>query len=148
MTDAGEGYVARGCFLLSMPQMLDPNFMHTVLLMVEHNEDGAYGIVTNRPMGLDLSALLPDPERLRGRDFPVHNGGPVGEDRLQFLHRVPALIPDGVPISDELYFGGDADAMVRAVAEGRVTPDELRLYVGYAGWGAGSYTGWVAAICR
>lgn len=137
MTDVGEGFVARGGILLSMPQMLDPNFMHAVVLMIEHTEAGGYGIVINRPLGLDLSALLPDPEPLRGRDLPVHNGGPVGEDQLQFLHRVPALIPDGLPISGDLHFGGDAEAMVAAVGDGRVTPDELRLYVGYAGWGAG-----------
>lgn len=137
MTDLGDAFVSRGSLLISMPQMLDTNFMHGVVLMVEHTEAGAYGIVLNRPMGLELSDLLPDAERLGERDFPVQNGGPVGEDRLQFLHRVPALIPGGVAISDDLFFGGEPDAMVAAVAGGHVTPDQLRLYVGYSGWGAG-----------
>ena len=143
--------VAAGSFLFAVPQMLDPNFMHSVVLLVEHGPAGAYGLVTNRPLDATVDQLLPDRERLHGHPFPLHSGGPVGEDTLQFLHTVPDAIPGGVEIVEGLWMGGEVEGLEQAIAEGVASPSCLRLFVGYSGWGEGQLDGeleigsWVVA---
>lgn len=138
--------LAPGTLLLSVPQMLDPNFMHTVVLMVEHSADGAYGLVVNRlkvnrDIGVTARALFPDHERLSNSDFPVYSGGPVGDDQLTFLHRLAEDIPGGHEVAPGLYLGGDPEAMARVLAAGADVSDQLRLVVGYSGWGGGQLEG-------
>lgn len=134
---AARGPVPAGSFLLSVPQLQDPNFMHSVVVMVDHQDQGAFGLVVNRPLGLFVERLLPDSELLAGTRFPVYVGGPVGNDALQFLHRVPDALPDGVEVAPGLFLGGHADDLERAIASGAATQRDLRLFVGYSGWGAG-----------
>jgi len=130
-----EVLLSPGTLLLSVPQMLDPNFMHTVVLMVEHSADGAYGLVVNREIGITVKALFPDHARLSDCDFPVHSGGPVGNDQLTFLHRLGEEIPGGHEVAPGLYLGGDPEAMARVLASGADVSHELRLIIGYSGWG-------------
>lgn len=134
-----------GSLLAAAPDLLDPNFMHSVVLMVTHEEQGAMGLVINRPSGVTVDALLPDHPVLSQQRFPVHQGGPVGRDTLQFLHRSPKRIPGGIEISPGLYLGGEIDALARYLA---ARPDEARqrvkLIVGYAGWGADQLEGELA----
>jgi putative transcriptional regulator len=141
-----EVLLAPGTLLLSVPQMLDPNFMHTVVLMVEHAPDGAYGLVVNRlelvqGVGVTVKALFPDHTRLSECDFPVHSGGPVGKDQLTFLHRLAEDIPGGHEVAPGLYLGGDPEAMASVLAGGADIGDQLRLIIGYSGWGRGQLDG-------
>ena len=129
--------LAPGTLLLSVPQMLDPNFMHTVVLMVDHSEEGAYGFVVNREFGYTVKALFPDHALLSDCDFPVHSGGPVGDEQLTFLHRLAEDIPGGQEVAPGLYRGGDPEAMARVLASGANVSDQLRLVIGYSGWGGG-----------
>lgn len=98
-------HCAPGSLIAASPDMLDPNFMHAVVLMVGHEAEGALGLVVNRAAGVTVDALLPEHPLLSQQRFPVHNGGPVGRDTLQFLHRVPRRIPGGVEVSEGLYLG-------------------------------------------
>lgn len=133
--------ITPGTYLLSVPQMLDPNFMHTVVLMIEHSESGAYGLVVNRELEVTVSDLFPDHPQLSSSDFPVQSGGPVGRDTLQFLHRMPGRIPGGLEITGGLYLGGDVAAMADAVVGDERARHDLRLFVGYSGWGEGQLEG-------
>jgi putative transcriptional regulator len=127
-----------GTLLAAAPALLDPNFMHAVVLMCQHTDEGAYGLVVNRRADVTVDALLPDHEVLGSAPFPVHIGGPVGRDTLQFVHRIPERIPGGVLLAAGLYLGGELDAMARVVAEdGPEATRYLRLVVGYSGWGRG-----------
>lgn len=129
---------APGSFLAASPDMLDPNFMHAVVLMCQHTDDGAYGLVVNRPADVTVDALLPDHPILGGEPFPVFAGGPVGLDTLQFVHRAADRIPGGLPLDEGLWLGGDLDALADLIAENRrAARRRVRLIVGYAGWGAG-----------
>jgi putative transcriptional regulator len=127
-----------GSLLAAAPDMLDPNFMHAVVLMCRHAEDGAYGLVINRPAAVTLDVLAPAHPVLKKQRFPVYSGGPVGLDTLQFLHRAEKRIPGGVEIGDGLYLGGEIDALADYLAreKGRARK-KVRLLVGYSGWGAG-----------
>jgi putative transcriptional regulator len=129
--------VVPGALLVSVPQMLDPNFMHTVVLMVEHGEGGALGLVVNQLTELRLGDLVEGHPLLDGFDFPVHSGGPVGRDSLQFVHRLPHVIGGGVDLDDGLALGGRLEDLAEGLASGDASPENLRFFVGYSGWGVG-----------
>src|SRR5258708_11092024 len=96
-----------GSVLAAAPDMLDPNFMHSVVLICRHTEEGAYGFVINRPASVMLDALAPDHPVLGKQSFPVFTGGPVGLHTLQFLHPAPEGIPGGIKIGSGLYLRAD-----------------------------------------
>jgi putative transcriptional regulator len=135
---ASELRVEAGTLLAAWPDMLDPNFMHTVVLVCQHSEQGAYGLVTNRSTKFKVKDLLPDHPTLGGSSFPVHLGGPVDHTTLQFVHVVPDSIPGGVSLDGRLWLGGDLDSLGSYVAtSGKKALRKLRLFLGYSGWGAG-----------
>jgi len=134
-----------GSVLAAAPDMLDPNFMHSVVLICRHSAEGAYGLVINRPASVTLDTLAPDHPLLGKQRFPVFSGGPVGLDTLQFLHRVGAEIPGGVEIGAGLFLGGDVDALARYLErELEAARRNVRLLVGYSGWAAGQLEGELA----
>ncbi len=132
-----ERTVAPGALLVSVPQMLDPNFMHSVVVMVEHGEEGALGLVVNHPTDVRLGDLVEGHPLLDGFDFPVHSGGPVGRESLQFLHRLPDVIGGGLELDEGLYLGGRIEDLAEGLASGLATTERLRFFVGYSGWEAG-----------
>src|SRR3954469_23799287 len=67
----------RGSLLIAAPQLLDPNFRRTVVLVAEHSEEGAMGVILNRPSGMTVSDAAPDLEPLGGAEAPIFAGGPV-----------------------------------------------------------------------
>ena len=75
-----------GRFLISEPFLADPNFKRTVILLTEHGEEGSVGFVLNRPTKLTINNVLED---FPDFDAPLHVGGPVQQDTLHFIHRVP-----------------------------------------------------------
>ena len=114
-------------FLIAMPSMADPNFAHTLTYVCEHNQDGALGIVVNKPTDLTLSALFEQIEVDDGgadlHGTPVHYGGPVQVDRGFVLHR---------PLG---HWQSTKDVL-EAVARGD-GPKDVLVSLGYAGWSAG-----------
>lgn len=134
-----------GSLIAAAPDLLDPNFMHAVVLMCQHSEQGAYGLVVNRPAALTVDLLLPEHPLLSNAHFPVHAGGPVGLDTLQFLHRVPEDIPGGIELGGGLYLGGELDALAEFLTtHGDDAQEKVRLIVGYSGWAAGQLEGELA----
>jgi putative transcriptional regulator len=127
-----------GSLLAAAPSLRDENFMHTVVLMCAHGDEGAHGLVINRPSPITIDKLMPEHVLLaRQRNF-VHAGGPVGLDTLQFVHRVPGRILGGVELSSGIHLGGDVDQLAEYLEErGDEAGEDVRLILGYAGWGAG-----------
>jgi putative transcriptional regulator len=135
---AGELRVEAGTLLAAFPNLLDPNFMHSVVLICQHSEQGAYGVVTNRATKFVVRDLLPDHPRLGESKFPVFLGGPVDHTTLQFLHVVPDAIPGGLSIDGKLWLGGELDALGEyLVTKPRLARRKVRLFLGYSGCGAG-----------
>src|SRR3954452_645769 len=85
----------RGQLLVAGPQLLDPNFVRTVVLVGEHNEEGALGVVLNRPSDTTVGEAVPDLEELTGADDAVHVGGPVQPSAVLVLaeYLIPAESP-------------------------------------------------------
>lgn len=130
-------HVDGGTLLAAGPDMLDPNFMHTIVLVCQHSDEGAYGLVVNRPSEHSTRQVLGEHPRLGQIDLPIHIGGPVGMETMQILHRVPDRIPGGLDLGSGVWIGGDLDAVADFAAASGDPSRDLRLFVGYSGWGAG-----------
>jgi len=127
-----------GTVIAASPDLGDPNFMHSVVLMCAHGDQGAHGLVINRPAPLTIDKLLPQYARLAASRFPIHAGGPVGLDTLQFVHRVPDSIPGGYELGTGIFLGGDLEAVGHYVSRrGEAALRDLRMSLGYSGWSAG-----------
>ena len=126
-------------FLIAMPAMTDPNFARTLTWVCEHNDDGALGIVVNRPTDMTLSTLFEQVELpLPGTDVaarPVHFGGPVQVDRGFVLHRPLGNWQSTLAVTDDVGLTTSKD-MLEAVGRGE-GPRDLFVSLGYAGWSAG-----------
>ena len=126
-------------FLIAMPHMADPNFAQTVTYLVEHNEQGAMGLVINRPNGLNLADVLeqlrPDePPPALCQSLPIFAGGPVQTDRGFVLHPSGHSFQATLELG-ELALSTSQDALF-AIADGN-GPARHLITLGYAGWEAG-----------
>ena len=122
--------------LLSMPQMQDPNFAKTVVLLCDYLPEGAFGIVLNRPTGVPASVMVNlDPPIAGGNELPLCIGGPVQPDRGWILVGDPPSGSEFRTIMEGLYLSTSPD-LLRTVLQTRPAP-RARVLAGYAGWGAG-----------
>jgi putative transcriptional regulator len=126
--------LAPGALLIAEPAMLDPNFKRAVLLLCDHNADGSFGLVLNKPTELHLPEVLMEPVGLEHRLFL---GGPVQPDTLHFLHGYAREIESSVPVMDEVGWGGPFEEVAQRIQSGSLDGDRFRFFAGYAGWGAG-----------
>ncbi|MBT8280500.1 MAG: YqgE/AlgH family protein [Muriicola sp.] len=121
----------KGKLLIAEPSLTgDVSFNRSVVLIAEHNEEGSVGFILNKPLDYDISELINEIMV----PFPVFNGGPVEQDNLYFIHKVPHLINDSVEISDGIYWGGDFDTTISLINTGEITPKDIRFFLGYSGW--------------
>ncbi len=129
----------RNQLLIAMPRLEDPNFSRTVTLICEHNEDGALGLVLNRPLDLSVAEVLSQMgmETLSGLDLelPVLEGGPVQPEHGFVLHRPAGLWKSTLVIDGDLAVTTSRD-ILEAIARGD-GPERYLLALGYAGWGGG-----------
>jgi putative transcriptional regulator len=123
-----------GHFLVAHPRLTDPNFEQTVVLVLSHGEQGAIGLVVNRPSDLALSRLLPDVESLRERDDRAYFGGPVAPRTIRLLVRAEDGPPGAFHAFDDVWAADDPALLAELVERG---VGEVRVYAGYAGWAAG-----------
>lgn len=122
-----------------MPGMVDPNFSTTVTLICEHSDDGALGIIINRPLNLKLSGLF---EQLSVRyagpdtmDDLVVSGGPVGMERGFVLHGKSHSFENTLTVSDDIHLTLSRD-VIEALATGE-GPEKSLVAIGCAGWEPG-----------
>ena len=126
-------------FLIAMPNMADPNFSRSLTYVCEHNDQGALGLVINRPTDLTLSALLAQlsvpriEPTLEGT--AVHFGGPVQVDRGFVLHQPVGDWQSTLAVNGEIGLTTSKDILV-AVGKGE-GPNKLLVTLGYAGWAPG-----------
>jgi len=122
----------RGHLLVAGPTLVDPNFRRTVVLVGEHGEEGAMGLVLNRPSETDVDEAVPPLADLEGVDELVYVGGPVQPEAVVVLGDFTDPEQAGVLVVGSIGF-----------LPGEVDRDELgelaraRVYAGYAGWGPG-----------
>jgi putative transcriptional regulator len=135
--------VRAGMLLVATPELLDPNFTDTVVLMLEVDGDGALGVVLNRPSPVPVSEVLDPWAEVCAEPEVLFRGGPVSTEGALALARLRD--PGEAPVGFRPLHGPDADAMGGVVGLVDLdTPVELvtqslasmRIFAGYAGWGA------------
>ena len=127
--------LAPGTLLISAPMMQDPNFRRTVVLLCEHQPgEGTFGLTLNRELDVQLGDVLDD---VVAYDPPLYLGGPVQRETLHYLHTRPDDIPGGVSLPDDVTWGGNFEVVQQIAKDGYASPDDLRFFLGYAGWGPG-----------
>lgn len=126
-------------FLIAMPGLADPNFFHTVTYICTHNEDGAMGIVINRPAEITLGEIFQQME-ISSEDenlvkLPIFQGGPVQADRGFVIHEPLQNWEYSIQVCEEIGVATSRD-ILQAIAHGSGPPHTL-VALGYAGWAAG-----------
>src|SRR5690606_3260475 len=120
--------------LVSEPFMLDPNFMRSVILLCEHDENGTVGLVLNQPSNLQVKDVVPV---MSDVDLPLYVGGPVGMDSIQFVHKCNDRLNSGVDLGEGIFWGGNFEALKILLENKEINNDEIKFFIGYSGWTMG-----------
>jgi putative transcriptional regulator len=123
-----------GRVLIAEPLMDEFYFGRSVVLMIEHNDEGSFGMVMNKPTTSKLHELV---EGFPEFEEDVFIGGPVQTDNLYYIHTLGEEIPGSTAIQEGLYWGGELDAVKEMITLGMLRPDQIRFFLGYSGWSPG-----------
>ncbi len=124
---------SRGKLLVSEPYLPDPNFERSIILLCEHNENGSFGFVLNKPSMAMLGDVM---EGLEKFEATIFVGGPVQQDTLHYLHSCEEVI-GATQITDDVYWGGDFDNLKFLINTKQIDPWEVKFFLGYSGWSEG-----------
>ncbi|HPS27168.1 MAG TPA: YqgE/AlgH family protein [Bacteroidales bacterium] len=127
---------AQGKILVSEPFLQDFYFKRSIVLLAEHNEDGTFGLVLNKPTDIRLSEIINKESFRVPQDFDnfIYLGGPVKTDSLFFIHTRNDVIPNSFKIMEGLYWGGDIRHVNQLIEKKVLARNDIRFYLGYAGW--------------
>lgn len=122
---------SRGKILISEPLLMDYYFKRSVVLLAEHNDEGSFGVIMNKPLSVKINEVV--------KDFPdfdcgIYLGGPVQSDSLFFIHTLGDKIAGSQEIIDGIYWGGEMESIKEMIILNLIKPDEIRFYIGYSGW--------------
>jgi putative transcriptional regulator len=120
--------------LVARPELTDPNFDRTVILVTRHQGGGAVGVVLNRPTATRLGEVFPAEKALKDRPDVLFSGGPVSRGALVLVFRSVNRPANALRVLDDVYMTLDPGLLERVIGQ----PDaEFHLYAGYAGWAPG-----------
>ena len=133
----GSSSSLRNHFLVALPTLENDYFANTVTYMVEHTDEGAFGLVINRPLQVAMGELFGKAgfKGLENSRVPVLDGGPVRRDSVFFLHETGYAFQYTQQVSPEVSLTTSVD-LVRSLASGH-GPGRVLTIMGYAGWDAG-----------
>jgi putative transcriptional regulator len=126
----------QGHLLIASPRLMDPNFARSVVLIVQHNESGAMGLILNRPLDVNVQTVWEQvSETPCFLDEPMHQGGPC-EGPLMVLHDDAKL--SQISVIPGVNWSTEKEALEQLVVQNN---GSMKFFVGYAGWGAGQLEG-------
>ncbi|WP_142783334.1 YqgE/AlgH family protein [Changchengzhania lutea] len=121
----------KGDLLIAEPSIIgDISFNRSIVLLADHSDEGSIGFILNKPLEYTINELVPEVEAT----FKVYNGGPVEQDNLYFIHKVPELIPDSIEISLGIFWGGDFSKVAELIHNNTIEENDIRFFLGYSGW--------------
>ena len=123
-----------GNLLLSAPFLNDADFMRSVILLCEHEVQGSFGFVINKPSILNLGDLV---QELSFLDCEVFVGGPVEQNTLHFIYFGPQVVPGSKALAKGIWWGGDFSVLVQLLKSKQLEITQVRFFIGYSGWGEG-----------
>jgi putative transcriptional regulator len=123
----------KGRLLIAEPSILnDSSFNRSIILLTEYNQNSAIGFILNKPLSFAVNDLIPEIEC----PFQVYQGGPVEQDNLYFVHKVPELIPDSIEVDKGIFWGGNFDSLKELLNKQEIKSSDIRFFLGYSGWDA------------
>lgn len=128
--------LAKGVFLVASPNLVGPYFSKSVVLIAEYGQDGALGMIINRPSNILLSKVLPDIEGLEKKSGTLFFGGPVSRNLPFILLRTEKTIKNTRPVFDNVYYSTSIKAIV-PLMENKNPQNTMRVYAGHASWSPG-----------
>ena len=137
MPETGPDALRAGQLLVATPALIDPNFDHCVVLLLDYDENGALGVVLNRPSPVPVGEILAEWSELADPPGVLFHGGPVSTDSALAVATVPPGVGEASePVGWRRLFGDtgivDLDAPTELVGP---AVSGLRIFAGYAGWG-------------
>jgi len=123
----------KGSLLVSEPYLADPNFERTIILLCEHNAEGSFGFVLNKPSPAKIADLM---DGMKNFESTVYVGGPVQQDTLHFIHRLNTL-EDAVAVGEGIYWGGNFEQLTLMLLSQDLNDSDIKFYLGYSGWSEG-----------
>jgi putative transcriptional regulator len=141
----------RGKILISEPFLADAFFYRSIVYLTDHNSEGSTGFILNKRLDINISDALEGFDRYNA---PLNMGGPVATDTLHYIHSLGNIIPNSLEINNNIFWGGDIDAIRSAIRTGKVEPNQIKFFLGYSGWTAGQLeaelneNSWVIASIR
>ena len=134
---AAETTLANGVFLVAKPELLDPNFRETVVLITQPEVGGGpLGVIVNRPLDTRLSEVIPGAAKVPEQFDQIYGGGPVMPNALLFLVRSEVRPERSLQVLADVYLSGDA-GLIEQIVRGEVSVPAFRAYAGFAGWAPG-----------
>lgn len=127
--------IQKGTFLISTPDIDSGTFFRSVVLICEHNPNGSFGIVINKPLELDLPEEIINMDILTNPHIGVRAGGPVQTNQMMLLHTSDQIPQQTLQICEGVYLGGDLH-FLQDILTNEEGP-QVNLCFGYAGWNAG-----------
>lgn len=121
-----------GRLLIAQPELTDPFFKRTVIFLIEHNSNGSMGFILNRQLSLNLNDIIVGFPNIEAN---ISVGGPVSPETINFLHTFGDVVPNSVHVCNGIYLNGDIDAIKGLAVASKLTKDNFRIFIGYAGWG-------------
>lgn len=126
--------LATGKLLIAEPFLTEPNFRRGVVLLCDHQPDGSFGFILNKPIDMNINDLISSFPTFQSE---VYYGGPVQTDTIHYLHTKGDLLNNSTKVLKNVYWGGDFEQLKELVKKGKITPNDIRFYVGYSGWASG-----------
>jgi putative transcriptional regulator len=123
-----------GDLLISEPFLHDPNFDRTVILVCDNGIEGTFGLVINKTTNLLLAEVMNETINFNSC---LNLGGPVEQNTLHYVHRIKVPIDDSIELGNGLYWSGDFNQIKELIANGQVTEEDIKFYLGYSGWSEG-----------
>lgn len=123
-----------GDILVSQPTLVDNFFKQSIVMLANHDEEGSFGFILNKPANIKLSDLKVG---FSNFDAEIYLGGPVQLNSLFFVHSKGNLIEESLKVAEGVYWGGNIDQVNRLLEQGEIAKNEIRFYIGYSGWQPG-----------
>ena len=122
---------SRGKILISEPFLRDATFGRSVVLLIDHTEEGSMGLIINKQLPIFVNDIIKEFKYIE--NIPLYKGGPIATDTLFYLHTL-ADIPGAIPISKGQYLNGDFDEIKKYILQGNKVDRYIRFFLGYSGW--------------
>ena len=124
----------KGKLLISDPNMIDPNFKRSVILVTNHDKKESVGLILNQPTQVKINDVI---DNFPSFNASIYIGGPVQKNTLCFIHSLKDKIKESHYIGNDLYWSGDFQTLKKIIIQQKIHKNQVRFFAGYSGWGAG-----------